>query len=185
MASCLCSSQPSPPQGRRALPAFWWCLSHQAAAPQEVGGTREKELMFTPLRPVLQGNEGLGWHFLSCQLMSHYFLWLSSPTSCFLQSRYPIYQLETDIKARGFHPLLPGGQAAPAHNTGVLVLSSSLCCGGELPAQGGSASQPCAPRAPWALPQSQPHLQHAQEPGSPGPPSLCCRLDRLLTFCWT
>lgn len=108
--------------------------SHRAAAPREAGGTREKELTFIPLRPVLQGNKGLGWHFLSCQVMSHYFLWLSSPTSCSLQSRYPIYQLETDIKARGFHPLLPGEQAAPAQNTGVLEHSYLLRCSRELPA---------------------------------------------------
>lgn len=96
----------------------------------------------------------LGWHFLGCQVMSNYFLWLSLLSNCFLQLCCSIYQLETATRSRGCHPLLPGAGGSQAQH-GAAVLGSCLLWGGGA-AGWGAVCRPCAPRHP--------------DPGAPRPP---------------
>jgi len=151
-------------------------------AEQSPPGSVWCQLAFALRGPALRGTGGLGWHLLSCQAVSHYFLWPSSPTGCFLQLRYPIYQLETGTQAQ-FPPAPPGGLVAPAPDAGVLGPSLA-------PLQPGPASQPVllqtpTPAALLPLPGSRPHHRHPRQPASHAPPSWCRSLGRLLTFCWT
>lgn len=88
----------------------------------------------------------LGWHFLGCQVMSNYFLWLSLLSNCFLQLCCSIYQLETATRSRGCHPLLPGAGGSQAQH-GAAVLGSCLLWGGGAAGQG-AVCRPCAPRHP-------------------------------------
>lgn len=96
----------------------------------------------------------LGWHFLGCQVMSNYFLWLSLLSNCFLQLCCSIYQLETATRSRGCHPLLPGAGGSQAQH-GAAVLGSCLLWGGGA-AGWGAVCRPGAPRHP--------------DPGAPRPP---------------
>lgn len=86
-----------------------------------------------------------------CQAMSHFFLWLLPLTNCFLQSCCPVYQLEPDIKAWGFHPLLrEGRQLQPRHHGAPVQLLALLQPGaarhrGSM-AQPSVLAHPCSPR---------------------------------------
>lgn len=104
----------------------------------------------------------LGWHFLGCQVMSNYFLWLSLLSNCFLQLCCSIYQLDTATRSRGCHPLLPGGRRLPGTARGsrarlLLVVGRWGCrVGGCVPARCSTAPRPRGPSAP-------------QEPAAPSP----------------
>lgn len=104
----------------------------------------------------------LGWHFLGCQVMSNYFLWLSLLSNCFLQLCCSIYQLETATRSRGCHPLLPGAGGSQAQHRAA-VLGSCLLWGGGAAGRG-AVCRPCAPRHP------DPRAPRApQEPAAPSP----------------
>lgn len=124
-----------------------------------------------------------GWSWMALpqgQVTSHFFLWLFSLTNCFLQSCCPIYQLETDMKAWGLHPPLSpqGEQAAP-------VQAPGCPCSAPGPAAARGCQAPRVPGPPLCPGRPLPLGSSSSpvHPGCPGPPSLCCRLDSLLTFC--
>lgn len=151
------------------------------------GGRRlqGKEFVSAPLGPVLQGDEGLGWHAPSCQVVSHYFLWLSSLTNCFLQLRYPIYQLEAGIKAWASTRSSLEDRRPPLTTQGCPCLAPRCAAAGGPRPSPAPQQPPCPPGPLWLSRGPSPTSGTPRSQAPPGNPSLCCRLGRLVTFCWT
>lgn len=95
MASSLCFTQPCPTTNF-SLPA-------PCDAPSPGCSSQGKELT---LAPVPQGSAGLGWHLPSCQVVTHYFLWLSSDCSVWLRFLFISWR---QIPKRGLPVAPPAG----------------------------------------------------------------------------